>query len=48
VRTGCGGKYFGPKRDEVVGGWRRLYNEELRKFYASSNTIRITKSRRIR
>jgi hypothetical protein len=21
---------FGPKRDEVVGGWRELQNEELR------------------
>jgi hypothetical protein len=20
---------FGPKREEVVGGWRRLHNEEL-------------------
>jgi len=22
-------KIFGPKRDEVKGEWRRLYNEEL-------------------
>jgi hypothetical protein len=22
-------KIFGPKRDEVEGGWRKLYNEEL-------------------
>jgi hypothetical protein len=21
---------FGPKRDEVIGGWRKLHNEELR------------------
>jgi hypothetical protein len=21
---------FGPKRDEVTGGWRKLHNEELR------------------
>jgi hypothetical protein len=20
---------FGPKRDEVIGGWRKLHNEEL-------------------
>jgi hypothetical protein len=25
-------KIFGPKREEVAGGWRRLYNEELRKL----------------
>jgi hypothetical protein len=23
-------RIFGPKREEVAGGWRRLYNEELR------------------
>jgi hypothetical protein len=22
-------RIFGPKRDEVVGGWRKLHNEEL-------------------
>jgi hypothetical protein len=22
-------RIFGPKMEEVVGGWRRLYNEEL-------------------
>jgi hypothetical protein len=24
-------RIFRPKRDEVIGGWRKLYNEELRK-----------------
>jgi hypothetical protein len=28
-------KIFGPKREEVAGGWRRLHNEELHNFYAS-------------
>jgi hypothetical protein len=28
-------------------GWRRLYNEELHNLYASSNFIRVIKSRRI-
>jgi hypothetical protein len=23
-------RIFGPKRDEVIGGWRKLHNEELR------------------
>jgi hypothetical protein len=23
------GKIFGPKREEVAGGWRNLHNEEL-------------------
>jgi hypothetical protein len=24
-------RIFGPKRDEVLGGWRKLHNEELHK-----------------
>jgi hypothetical protein len=24
---------FGPKREEVAGGWKRLHNEELHNFY---------------
>jgi hypothetical protein len=27
-------RIFGPKREEVVGDWRRLLNEELHKLYA--------------
>jgi hypothetical protein len=34
------GKIFGPKREEVTGGWRRLHNEELHNLYASPNIIR--------
>jgi hypothetical protein len=37
---------FGPKRDEVTGGWRKLHNEELRDLYSSPSIIRIIKSRR--
>jgi hypothetical protein len=40
-------RIFGPKREEVAGGWR-LHNEELHKFYASPNIIRVIKSRRMR
>jgi hypothetical protein len=32
---------------EVVGGWRRLHNEELHNVYASPK-IRVIKSRRMR
>jgi hypothetical protein len=38
---------FGPKRDEVTGGWRKLHHEELRNLYSSPNTIRMIKSRRM-
>jgi hypothetical protein len=38
-------RIFGPKREEVAGGWRRLHNEELHNFYALQNIIRVIKSR---
>jgi hypothetical protein len=41
-------RIFGPKRDEVIGGWRKLHNEELHNMYCSPSIIRITKSRRMR
>jgi hypothetical protein len=40
-------RIFGPKRDEVAGEWRKLYNEELCDLYSSPSIIRIIKSRRI-
>ena len=40
-------RIFGPKRDEVIGEWRKLQYEELNDLY-SSNIIRVIKSRRIR
>jgi len=39
---------FGPKRDKVVGGWRKMHNEELNSLYASPNIIRVIMSRRLR
>jgi hypothetical protein len=39
---------FGPKTDEVIGGWRKLHNEELHSLYCSPSIIRIIKSRRMR
>jgi hypothetical protein len=43
-------RIFGPKRDGVTGGWRKLHNEELHNLYSSSSPsiIRIIKSRRMR
>jgi hypothetical protein len=41
-------RIFGLKRDEVMGGWRKLHNEELHNSYSSPNIIRMIKSRRIR
>jgi hypothetical protein len=41
-------RIFGPKRDEVTGGWRKLHNEELHNLYMSPSIIRMNKSRRMR
>jgi hypothetical protein len=41
-------RIFGPKRDGVTGGWRKLHNEELHNLYSSPSLIRIIKSRRMR
>jgi hypothetical protein len=41
-------RIFGPKRDEAIGEWRRLHNEEPNDLYSSPNIIRVIKSRRMR
>jgi hypothetical protein len=41
-------RIFGPKRDEVMGEWRKLHSEELHNLYSSSDIIRQVKSRRMR
>jgi hypothetical protein len=41
-------RIFGLKRDEVIGGWRKLHNEELRNLYSSPSIIRMIKSRIMR
>jgi len=41
-------RIFGPKRDEVMGEWRKLHNEELNDLYSSPSVVRVIKSRRMR
>jgi hypothetical protein len=41
-------RIFGPKRDEVAAGRRKLHNEELRDLFSSPSIVRIIKSRRMR
>jgi hypothetical protein len=41
-------RIFGPQRDVVTGGWRKLHNEEFCDYNFSPNIIRVMKSRRIR
>jgi hypothetical protein len=38
---------FGPKRNEVTGGWRKLHNEELLALCSSPSVITIIKSKRM-
>ena len=39
---------FGPKRDEIARGWRKLHIEELNDLFSSPNIVRVIKSRRMR
>jgi len=41
-------RVFGPKRDEVMGEWRKLHNEELSDLYSLLNIVWVVKSRRMR
>jgi hypothetical protein len=41
-------RIFGPKRDEVTGGWRKLHDEELHGLYSSPSIVRVIKARRMR
>jgi PAS domain-containing protein len=40
-------RIFGPKREEVMGEWKKLHNEEHRDLYPSSRIIRMIKLRRM-
>jgi hypothetical protein len=41
-------RIFGPTRDEVTGGSRKLHNEELHGLYSSPSIVRMIKARRMR
>ena len=41
-------RIFDPRRDEVIGEWMRLHNEELNDLYSSPNIVRVIKSRRMK
>jgi hypothetical protein len=38
-------RIFGPKRDEVTGGWRKLHNEKIHNVHSSPDIIGTNKWR---
>jgi hypothetical protein len=38
-------RIFGPKRDEVIGEWKKVHNEELNDLYSLPNLVQMIKSR---
>jgi hypothetical protein len=41
-------RIYGPKRDEVMGGSRKLHNDKLHNLYSSPSIIGMIKLRRMR
>jgi hypothetical protein len=41
-------RIFGPRRGEVIGGWRKLHNAELHNLYSLPSIIRMVKSKKKR
>jgi hypothetical protein len=44
VRNSLLRRIFGPKREEVKAGWRKLHNEKLYNLYSSQDDIGVIKS----
>jgi hypothetical protein len=34
-------RILGPKKDEVIGGWRKLHNQKLHNLYSSPSIITL-------
>jgi hypothetical protein len=41
-------RLFGPKREDITGGLRKLHNDELHNFKSLPNIIQVIKSRRMK
>jgi hypothetical protein len=41
-------RIFGPKRDEIIRGWKNLLSEELHNLCSLANVIGMIKSRSMR
>jgi hypothetical protein len=47
LESGVLRRLFGPKRDEVTEGWKKMDYEELHNLYSSPSIIRMINSRSI-
>jgi hypothetical protein len=41
-------RIFGPKRNDMTGGWRKLHNKELHGLYSSPSIVTVIKASRMR
>jgi hypothetical protein len=41
-------RIFGPKREKMKAGWKKLHNWDLHNFHCSLNIIRLINSKRMR
>jgi hypothetical protein len=41
-------RIFGSKREEVIGGYEKLHNDEFHSLYSSPNIVIMIQSRRMR
>jgi hypothetical protein len=41
-------RIFGPERDEMTGGWKKLFNVELHHLYSSRNVVKMCRLQRMR
>jgi hypothetical protein len=41
-------RIFGPERDEIIGDWRKLHNEEVHNLQSTPNITKMMKSRGMR
>jgi hypothetical protein len=41
-------RIFGPNRGEIIGGWRKLHNEEFHNLHSSPNIIIMIRSKKLK
>jgi len=39
------GRIYGPKKEQIIGEWRKIHTEKLNDLYSAPNIVRVIKSR---